>query len=309
MLPGARHRGIGISNTINQYFLKTMVLRKIKELGFHSPILWTYSMNSGSLVGKIGEKLVIYDCVDAMNAYPNANIKYVNKLETDLVKKADLVFVTAQNLLTEKKAINPNTHLVPNGVDYDVFSQAQSDNLSIPDDIANLRKPIIGFVGAVAEWIDIDLLSFLAKENPEWEFVVVGPVRVDVSAAAALSNVHFLGPKPWRTLPSYLSNFAAGLSIFKLDRLSNSVNPLKVYEYLASGIPVVSVAMSEVVKLGSVVYIADDYAQFNQKLRLAVSEDSPSRIAERMRVAESHSWASLLDDAWEKIESTLATAK
>ena len=110
---------------------------------------------------------------------------------------------TSMALQKAKESLNPNTILVPHGVDYEHFSKALSNNLPVPDDIANIPHPQLGFFGLIRDWIDLDLLAAVARQKPDWNFVLIGDSAVDLRPYRSLENMHFLGPKPYEELPAY----------------------------------------------------------------------------------------------------------
>ena len=138
--------------------------------------------------------------------------------------------------------MHPNVHLVEHGVDHEQLSRAVNEELPIPLELASLPRPIFGFVGVVGEWVDLDLLAALARGRPDASIVIIGPVLVPHGPCADLPNVHWLGARDHGSLPGYLRLFDVGLIPFKHVPLTHNANPIKLYEYLAAGVPVVSTA-------------------------------------------------------------------
>jgi glycosyltransferase involved in cell wall biosynthesis len=282
---------------VNQSLLCRILRRWQEKLGLRNPILWTYSPYSVYLLGKLGEKLTVYDCTDERTANPLVGKEHIGRLETELIRKADLVFVTAKGLLERKSPLNPNTFLAPNGVHFQHFARAWSTTLEVPADAKHLPHPIIGFIGAISYWIDLDLIEFIAKAKPDWTIVMIGPVRPGtyVASISSLPNVYFLGKKDWKELPNYLQIFDVCINPFKVDEpITETVNPLKVYEYLAAAKPVVSVDMPEVRELEGVLRIASTYEGFLREMELALREEDPSAAQIRIKVAQQHDWKRIL---------------
>ncbi len=293
---------------INQSILRRIINNWLEKLEFGDPILWTYSPYSIHLVGKLGEKAVVYDCTDERTANPLVSKNLIRSLEIRLMRRADLVFVTARGLLDRKRAFNPYTYLAPNGVDFFHFSRAWTADLAIPEDIRNLARPILGFVGAIAYWIDLDLIEFVAQARPDWSIVMIGPLRagVDIGRLQHLSNVHFVGKKDWTLLPHYLRAFDVCLSPFKVSEpIAVTANPLKVYEYLAAGRPVVSTDMPEVRPLRDVIRIACSKEDFVEQIQAALQEDGAAARQARIGVARNYDWPVLLGQMSEKIRQHL----
>ena len=171
------------------------------------------------------------------------------ELERQLIRKADLVIVSSEKLRATKSAYNPGTVLVRHGVALDHFREALLPGTRVPDDIAALPRPILGYFGLMAEdWIDIDLMAHVARHFSSGSMVLLGKVTTDLSPALRHhpSNVHVLGRKPFADLPSYCKGFDVAINPFPLNEVTLNSNPLKVREYLAAGLPVVSTRIPEV---------------------------------------------------------------
>jgi glycosyltransferase involved in cell wall biosynthesis len=293
---------------INQSILRRIINSRLEKLEFGAPILWTYSPYSIHLVGKLGEKMVVYDCTDERTANPMVSKNHIRSLEIRLMRRADLVFVTARGLLERKRVFNPHTYLAPNGVDFLHFNQARSRALAMPEDIKDLSRPILGFVGAIAYWVDLDLIEFVARARSGWSIVMIGPLRAggNIGRLRHLSNVHFVGKKDWTVLPCYLQAFDVCLSPFKLSEpITETANPLKIYEYLAAGRPVVSTDMPEVRPLRDVVRIAYSQEDFVEQIQAALQEDRAAACQARIEVARNYDWPVLLGQMSEKIRQHL----
>jgi len=294
---------------VNQIVFSLLVKRWVAKLGFKNIILWIYDPFLGNRLLNINSKKIsLYGCVDEQSAKPRVKKSVVQKMEQELLKKVDMVFVTAKGLLPLKKKVNDNTFFVPNGVDFELFSKACYSDLECPSDLINLHKPILGFIGGIFEWIDLNLIKFVAETNPRWSIVLIGPVRRNMSLSwiKSHSNVFFLGRKDMSVLPTYLKYIDVCLSPFKVNTLTKTVNPLKVYEYLAAGKPVVSTDMPELYHLDDVVYIAKSYDEFVRKIKLALIENDCTKTARRQDIAKDYSWEKLLALKSEIIEGFLA---
>lgn len=238
--------------TTNRALLKLQVKRAMAKLGFKRPISWSFLPASAPVSGTLGEELVVYHCVDEFSAFSDTNGRHIAELEHQLLRKADLVITSAERLRESKARVNPNTVLVRHGVDYNHFVKACDPATPIPADIARLPKPIIGFFGLLADWVEQDVFEAVAKAHPEGSVVILGKVAPDVdpSRLKALPNVHLLGRKKYEELPGYCKAFDVALMPFKWNELTLNANPLKVREYLAAGLPCVSTALPEVEKVG-----------------------------------------------------------
>lgn len=287
-------------NKINQRRLASYVKSKMKEHGFENPILWVYHPSSVDAVKHIPHSALIYDCVDRHSGYPGfINPTVVNRMEADLAVKSDVVFATAKGLYETLKQHNENTYLIPNGANYELFSRVDDPALPIPDDLFNIRKPVLGFTGALQECINYDYVAYAAKLHPEWSFVFIGsPLPgVDLSPVESLPNVHLLGRKNYKDMVNYLAYFDVCLNIFKPGELSKDVSPLKFYEYLATGKPIVSTPQPEqVLEYSDVVYIASTPEEFVEKCTAAIKEKSNWHTGRRRELGKASSWDSRVNE-------------
>ncbi|ARU03574.1 hypothetical protein CCO03_01725 [Comamonas serinivorans] len=227
-----------------------------------------------------------YDCMDEWADFPDIGQPLIDEEEV-LVQKADLVTVTAS--LLEKKWKTKNAHcvLVRNGVEFDFFSSHCVKN----DLLAHLKKPVIGFYGALAPWVDFALLHHLASQRPQWNFVLVGDCFVkDLAGIDRLPNVHLTGRKPYEDMPRYLHGFDVCLIPFKLNQVTHAVDPVKFYEYISAGKPVVSVPLEEMAIYGEYVYFASEYGDFLSKVEAALTEDDPLLVRRRIELARGNDW-------------------
>ena len=244
--------GSEVVRATNRELLRLQVKRAMAKLHFKRPISWSFLPASAPVSGTLGEEFVVYHCVDEFSAFSDTNGRHIAELEDRLLKKANLVITSAERLRENKAKVNPNTVLVRHGVDFQHFVKACDPATSIPEDIAKLPGPIFGFFGLMADWVDQAALIATAKAHPEGSVVIIGKVApdCDVSAMKAVPNIHFLGRKPYASLPGYCRAFDVALMPFTVNELTLNANPLKVREYLAAGLPVVSTDIPEVRKVG-----------------------------------------------------------
>jgi glycosyltransferase involved in cell wall biosynthesis len=203
-------------------------------------IWWVYDPISSAATERYRARLIVYDCVDRHAAY-GGHRGLMDRLESDLLARADIVFVTARGLVSHCQARAREVHFVSNGFDEDLFQVPRP----VPADLQAIPRPRLGFVGGLAHWIDVDLILNAARARPDWSFVLVGPMADVQGVLPSAANVHWLGPCARDDVPAYIGGFDLGLVPFRAMPLTRTVNPLKAYEYLAAGIPVVSTPMPE----------------------------------------------------------------
>jgi GT2 family glycosyltransferase/glycosyltransferase involved in cell wall biosynthesis len=226
---------------------------------------------------------VIMDCLDHVAGFSNVSARVVAE-EARLVAQADLVIASSQRLADRLGQIRPTT-LIRNGADTGFFGA--------PPGRApfSKTKPIVGYFGAIAEWFEIGWIAHAARAHPDWDFVLIGQVEgCRVDSVQRLDNVHLLGERPYTDLPSYLHQFDAAIIPFEVTELIKNTNPVKVYEYLSAGVPVIASPMPELISLGELVYLADGPESFVGQVERALAEDDEGRRAVRREWARSHDW-------------------
>lgn len=279
-------------NNLNQKALALGMKRAMERLGFGEDfILWTYLHTTADLIDRVKPGFVVYDCADEHAAFTGfITRETVESLEERLIKKADAVFATATELRNRKQKYREDIHLVPNGADVEHFKQALKPDFPVAEELQNLSRPIIGFYGGISDWIDLTLLEEVAKAHPDWSVVMVGPVDTHISHLKKYPNLQFLGKRDYGRLPTYLKGFDVCLVPFKINDLTVNVNPVKLYEYLAAGKPVVSSPLPEVRQFSEVVRIGETPAQFLAQVEAALAETGAEQVAQRVAVAEDNSW-------------------
>jgi len=282
----------GLNQAIIGFFLRSWIAR----LGFHKPLLWMYTPFSASLVDKVDHSGAVYECVDEFRAARGfVRSKVVGSMEDELLRKVDLTIVTQENLLPHRMKFCPNTICIPNGADVDKFKPASLKLLAAPEDMKRIPHPRLGFVGHIHYWIDLKLIRFLAEQRPNWSFVLVGPVAplADIRAVRGLRNVHLTGRKSGSDIPAYVQEMDCCLNPYVTGDIAENCSPLKLYEYLAAGKPIVSTDMPEARKFADIVLIAHSYSDFLEKCEsLLQLPQSSAWVARRTQVAAEHSWIS-----------------
>jgi glycosyltransferase involved in cell wall biosynthesis len=231
----------------NQWFLRLQVLRAMRQLDFSRPINWVFNPAAAIIAGTLHEKQLIYYCVDEYTAFSGVATSSLAELETKLLRQADQVIVSSDRLYQSKVRENPRTALVRHGVDWNHFRRALDSQTQIPQELAHLPRPILGYFGLIADdWVDLELLAHVARQFPHASLVMLGKITMDVSSLRRLPNVHLLGRRPYETLPNYCKAFDVALIPFPINEVTLNANPLKAREYLAAGLPVVSTAIPEV---------------------------------------------------------------
>lgn len=281
---------------VNQSFLAGQIRKAMRKLGFKNAVNIVFNPAAGMIAGRLGESELIYYCVDEYTAFTGAS-RGLKAIEDDLFRRADLVIVSAEKLFESKKDFNENTFVIRHGTDWRHFRTALDPATEIPKEIADLPHPIIGFHGLLADWVDFELIKKVAGHFSGGSFVLIGKIAVDaaqkVKILDGIANVHFLGRRPYAELPAYCKGFDVALNPFAINELTLAANPLKVREYLAAGLPVVSTDIPEVRVLEDCL-VGTGHDDFIAKIESALANPKP-RAAVSDAVAH-ESWESKIEE-------------
>jgi glycosyltransferase involved in cell wall biosynthesis len=280
-----------IAQKINRWLLVLYIKYFMKKLDFKTPLIVTFLPNVINILGCFGEKKVIYYCADQLSSFQGAPSKTILEMERELLKRANVVFVTSQHLYDEKNIYNKNTYYIPHGVNYRLFRSALSDEVSIPQDISYIKKPIIGFFGLISrDWIDFDLLIYIAQKHPDWSMILIGKCEQDIPDLTPWDNIILLGPRPYEQLPGYCKAFDVALIPFVISELTINSNPLKLKEYLAAGNPVVSTKIPEVEHYRDLIHVAGDYKEFVFGIEEILRNENGKLRTRRSEAVRDESW-------------------
>lgn len=293
---------------LNQRSLIRQVKKAMRQLGFSDVVNMVFNPAAGMIAGKLGETELIYYCVDEYTAFTGSSA--LKEIEEDLFRRSDVVIVSAEKLYDSKKRFNPNTHIIRHGTDWRHFRTALDDATQIPGDIANFPGPIIGFHGLLADWVDFELIKKTAEHFKDGSVVLIGKIAVDAEQKVKIlddvPNVHFLGRKPYGELPAYCKAFDVALNPFIINDLTLAANPLKVREYLAAGLPVVSTDIPECRVLPDCL-VAVDHSDFIQKVEAALADPKPRETVSN--AIRHESWEAKVDELRKILRSAHAEAR
>lgn len=277
------------ATSINRKVLQLMLRHLCRRLGFKDFELWSFLPNVGEYVDRMGAAVIVYYCVDEWSKFRYLDGSRIADAEQAMCRKADVVFASANSLVEPRRRWNSETHLALHGVDHAQFAKALLDATPVPRDIASIQRPIIGFYGTLQDWVDLELIAFLAERHPEWSIVLIGNQMTDLSRLNRSSNVHVLGRRPHAELPGYCKAFSVGIIPYVVNERILHVNPLKLREYLCAGLPVVSVAIPEVETYPQCA-VARTYEQFESAIERALQSDSAELRRQRSDGMLSETW-------------------
>lgn len=285
---------------LNSRILPWTVKRAIDRIGLHEPLLWSFVPQAEVLFDVVGGSQTLYYVTDDHAAKPGIDASSFRAAEQRFARRSDAILASAPELVTRMRTLNDNVHYAPAVTDARLFAQALQPG-AIDPMLALLPRPRVLFIGAIlAATIDIELMGRLAGLRPDWSFAFVGPVgqgdpgtNIDVLRRAP--NIHLLGARAHEQLPSVLRGADAAIIPYRVDHQMRSVFPMKTYEYLAAGRPVVSTPLQTLVDVPDVI-LAGSAEQFAERLEDAINGDSEQARTRRSAGAQAHSWESRLDE-------------
>jgi glycosyltransferase involved in cell wall biosynthesis len=295
---------------LNRGILRSSIGRARKALGMDRFQLWTFLPNAVEYVGTMGEDLVVYYCTDEWSEFTYLDGKKMGELEQRLLSRADVVFCTAQPMVERKRRHNPEVHLASHGVDHAHFARALEADMEVPEELASLPQPVVGFFGLIHPWrMDFELIRWLAEKRPSWSFVFIGKIAADVSSFSEQRNVHFLDRRPYAMLPAYCKGFSAGVIPYVVNDLTKNVNPIKLREYLSAGLPVVSTALPEVLDYAHVCGVGRTPEEFLIALEAEIGNDDARARARRSEAMRNETWEARVADLSATVERVLAAKR
>jgi glycosyltransferase involved in cell wall biosynthesis len=292
--------GSSIVRSLNARLLPWSVERALGRLGMREPILWSYAPQAEVLVDRVEPSLVVYHCVDNVAAHKGVDAESFRTAEDRFARRADLVFASAPPLARRMRLLSSNVLEAPNVADIEFFAGALEEG-EIDAALAALPRPRLVFVGAiVATKLDVELLLQVAAARPYWSIVLVGPVgagdpSTDISPLESEPNVYLLGPRRYEQLPAVLRGADVGLIPYALNDLTTSIFPMKVYEYLAAGLPVVATPLPSLEGQEGIEF-ADGADSMVASIEVALEERGSEARVRRSQLAEGHSWDQRLDE-------------
>jgi len=299
---------------LNFFIVKQFIKKFRRQLGFTQYVTWTYNPLSAPLLND-GELLSVYHCVDEISAQPGMPEQLIREEEVMLVKQVNIIFSTALNLYESRKLINSNTHYSANVADYELFSTALLSDTEIAEDIKIYEGPIIGFIGAINGYkLNLQLLRDVALKNSNYTFIFIGQVGegdpwTDISLLEGVSNLHLIGPRPYKSLPSYIKGFDVCLLPNMINEYTINMFPMKFFEYLAAAKPIVMTSLPALVDYYELGYVADDADSFSEAIGNALLESQSTNynevIQRRLNEAKKHNWDSRIDNMLSLIKQNI----
>ncbi len=293
VLPGGTS---GIALRFNSKALALGLEFARKWLGFQSPIIWTYNPLTLRYLSLETFSGSVYHCVDRIQAQPGMPAEKISASENQLCRSVDVVFTTSPDLQADLERFNPHTHFFGNVADQKHFAQALLGNLPCPSLLNDFDRPRLLFIGAIDAYkLHLPMLEILVSRTPQWNYVFVGPVGetdqgTDISELRAFSNVHLVGAKPYGELPAWLAHCDVTLLPLRHNNYTRHMFPMKFFEYLASGLPVVATAIPALRPHAAAAILCEpEPSSFEAGISSALASGGPS-VKERLALAAAHTY-------------------
>jgi glycosyltransferase involved in cell wall biosynthesis len=241
--------------------------------------------------------VTVFNRSDKYSRFPEASQEFIKNCEEKLLKSSDLILYVNRKLMAEDRGACGRKYYIGHGVDYDHFAAATNDNTSIHPELAGLKRPIIGFFGAIDDYtVDLELLKYAGRSLPDMSFVLIGLSTVDISDITSLPNVRYLGFKPYSDIPKFGANFDVGIMPWLQNDWIEYCNPVKLKEYLALGIPVVTTPIPQASEYPRLLNVANTPEGFVQAIRAAIAADNGHLRQLRKKAVENDSWQHKADE-------------
>jgi len=284
----------------NEVLMRRQIRRAASALGIARPLLWLNPHSAVHMAGRMGERAVVYDITDDWISLTQRD--WLRRLtaaqDAALCRRADAVIVCSQKLYDMKRGLTSNLHLIPNGVDAAHYRRVQDTALPLPPPAAHWPRPVLGYTGTVhPDRVDVGLIEVLARRFAQGTVALVGPNHLpaaDEARLKALRNVQRTGPVPYAQVPDYMSAFDVCITPHRMTPFTESLNPIKLWEYLAGGKPIVSTDVAGFRDYPQFVRIAGTPEAFLEACEAALAEGQTGQAA-RQAEARLHSWESRID--------------
>ena len=248
-------------------------------------VLWLSNPKYYYLSKKVKYRKLFYRCADDLSKFP-ATCESMIQLENKIIKEADKVFICSHDLINKKKSMRKDFIYLPNGVQLENF---QKEKYELPSEFKNTNLTKVIYVGAIDSWFDVSIIKYCAEKLHNINFYLIGDAKIDLSVLKGMVNVIILGKKPYEYIPNYLYYSDVGIIPFKINSLTDSVSPIKLYEYMSVGLNVVSTNFKEMEYINSPAYIAKNYEEFCDYIVQAIKNKNKNR-EENIMFAKENTW-------------------
>lgn len=303
--------GSGLALKINRLLTLPRLKKTLTRWNLKDVILWVFNPYAVNFIDSIPHRLLIYHCVDDLSRVPGANTQGIIEAERMLLDRAHLVFATSPALFEKCQKYNPNTYLQPNVGDFRHFNKVMLDSTPVAEPVAKIKRPIVMFAGNLAAAkVDFDLIEHIVTRRIDWSVVLIGPLWKDISSfrmnrLKKFDNLYILPQVPYKELPSYLKAADVLIIPYLINDYTRSVFPIKFFEFLATGKPVVAMALPSLQQFADKVHLAESYQGFIRAVDEAIKSDDPNKAKQRLELARKNTWEHRLEELSRLIETAL----
>ncbi len=274
----------------NKWLLLFQIHFVTYRLGIRDPIIWVACPAASEVAIHMKKNRLIYQRTDCFEEFPDADIQISKQYDQKLKAAADITLFVNRMLLEKESRSCKKAIYVDHGVDFDLFALAEKSG-EIPDDIKNIRKPIVGFFGQIDDYtVDIEFMKKVADYMPDWSFVFIGGTIEDCSGLAGKDNVWLLGKKPYIQIPHYGKYFDVAIMPWQQNYWIQACNPIKLKEYLALGKPIVSTPFTQLKSYLDVIYEAKTPEEFVECIKRAFNENNSKLVEQRRNKITHDTW-------------------
>ena len=308
------HNNRPVLRYLTDWARRSALKKTLTSLKVEKPIVWIHRPEMVDMIDELPDwSMLIYHVVDEYSAYggqSSASRQRTAEREQKLMEIADVVVVVSDELYKSKSPYNPNTYLVRNGVNFDAFDRALKDDF-LPHVFQTIPQPRLGYSGSIGDRLDFEMLTEVALHHTDWSLVFLGAdnvsprARKQWEALKSLPNVYELGPVSADQVPYFVKGFNVGLMPYIQNNFSHNISPLKLYDYLAAGLPIACIDIPAVQDFAAHIHIAKNPQDFACALKSALADSSEERKRERIDLAKQNTWEARVDQLSKIIERHL----
>ena len=301
------------SNYLGKIFQAKWLKIYLRRQGIKPTVLFINHPTDLHLAGHFGERVSCWRVYDelSLGSEGSSYSNMLNKIEHKNIDRIDLVFASSQKQFENRTKIHSSVCFIPNACDYGCIRSAIDNNSDEPRDMEPIPHPRLGYIGTIDSRIDFSLLEHLVVNNPDLSLVLIGWInwtaREVMSKLTCYTNVFFLGAKTKKEVPHYIKEFDVGLIPFKRNKMNNTMLPLKTFEYLACGLPIVTTPLQELLLYSEVLDVANDKLMFSSLVIKSINENSEEKVTKRISIARENSWDVRANQIGELISTQLST--
>ena len=310
--PGAATNGPTERNGYQRLWLQ--LLPEILAEAGPNVMLWVSSPLADYLVAEARDRVevAVYDCMDDLASFKDGTAE-MRRRETNLLEHVDLLFTGGYSMWEARKDLHPRAYCFPSGVDVDHYRRVLDLKTRVPVAVERIPRPHLGYFGVLDERIDWPLVEVVARQRPDWHWLLVGPrAKIKRSELPIAANIHYLGKQPYARLPAFLKGFDIATMPFALNEATRYISPTKTLEYLAGGRPVISTSVPDVVAFyQGIVQIADGaeaWIAAVEEILSASKEELRERLVSAQPVLHDSSWDGIVERMWELMQDRMAHA-